>query len=163
MTIRDGFCRLSAADTDEIVTLEKSCFSTPWTEEQFNLAFKQKIFSVFGFRVSDKVVAYIAVYHAAGELEILNIATHPDHRRRGYACKLLSMMLQVAAQMGIERALLEVRRNNHPAINLYEHLGFEAVGVRKGYYRDTGEDAIVYSRDIVVYNESLDAQISEDK
>lgn len=162
MTKNDGFCRLSAADNTEIVALEKLCFSTPWTEEQFNLAFKQDIFSVFGFRVSGVLVAYIAVYHAAGELEILNIATHPEHRRRGYACKLLAMMLQVAARMGIERSLLEVRRTNAPAISLYERLGFEPVGVRKGYYRDTGEDALVYSREIVVYDDALDAQISED-
>ncbi|ABB38787.1 ribosomal-protein-alanine acetyltransferase [Oleidesulfovibrio alaskensis G20] len=146
------FYRLSAEDSAEIVALEKMCFATPWTKEQFELAFTQNVFAVFGLRLSETLVAYIAIYHAAGELEILNIATHPAHRRNGYACKLLSMMLQVAARMGIEKAILEVRRSNLPAIRLYERLGFEPAGVRKGYYQDTGEDALVYTRQVPPHN-----------
>lgn len=116
----------------------------PWSAEQFRQSFEQKSFAAFGLRRQGQLVAYISVYHAAGELEILNIAVDPVYRRLGYGKNLLRMMLQVARKMGIERAVLEVRIGNAPALALYQGLGFEKVGTRLGYYADTGEDALIY-------------------
>lgn len=116
----------------------------PWSAEQFRAAFEQKSFAAFGLRDSTGLVAYVSIYHAAGELEILNIAVAPAHRRRGYGKKMLSMMLQVAHKMGIQRAVLEVRMHNIPALALYKGIGFSQVGSRPHYYADTGEDAHIY-------------------
>lgn len=141
---RPEFFRLGPDDVAKVATLECQCFSTPWSEEQFRLAFDSRVFSVFGLRDAGRLVAYVAVYHLAGELEILNVAVHPDHRRRGLGRRLLSILLQVGAKMGIYRAVLEVRTGNAPAIALYEGLRFARAGVRPHYYGDTGEDAIIY-------------------
>lgn len=145
---RAEFFRLGSGDIVEVAELERQCFSTPWSEEQFHLAFERKVFSVFGLRDAGRLVAYVAVYHLAGELEILNVAVHPDQRRRGLGRRLLAILLQVGAKMGIHRAVLEVRTGNAAAIGLYEGLGFTRAGVRPHYYGDTGEDAIIYECDL---------------
>lgn len=144
------FVRLAREDMAEVAAMERQCFSTPWSEEQFSLAFDQKIFSVFALRAHGVLAAYAAVYHAADELEILNIAVRPDLRRSGYGRRLLSILLQVAVKMGITRSVLEVRTGNTAAIGLYESLGFRRIGVRPHYYHDTGEDALIYECDLTI-------------
>ncbi len=143
------FFRLEAGHLDEVLALEQRCFSMPWTAKQFGLAFEQKVFSVFGLRAGGRLLAYASVYHAAGELEILNVAVLPECRRRGLGRRLLGLLLQVARKMGITRAVLEVRTGNAPAIALYEGLGFARAGRRPRYYADTGEDALIYALDLV--------------
>lgn len=146
---RTEFFRLNAANLREALALERRCFSMPWTEKQFRLAFEQNVFSVFGLRDAERLLAYASVYHAAGELEILNVAVLPERRRRGLGRRLLGLLLQVARKMGITRAVLEVRTGNVPAIALYEGLGFVQAGLRPRYYTDTGEDALIYALDLV--------------
>jgi ribosomal-protein-alanine N-acetyltransferase len=85
------------------------------------------------------------VYHTADELEILNLAVSPERRRQGLGRRLLQAALRLAAKGGIVNILLEVRAGNAPAVSLYESCGFQRVGLRKGYYADTGEDAHVYA------------------
>lgn len=134
----------------EVAALERQCFSAPWSEDQFYQAFEQDSFRLWGLisEPENLVVAYLAVYCVAGELEILNIAVSPQYRRAGLGRLLLATVLQNVAKEGISRALLEVRRSNIPAIGLYECLGFEALGVRPRYYQDTNEDAIIYGLEI---------------
>ena len=90
----------------------------------------------------------IAVYHTPDEVEILNIAVREDRRRRGYGSLLMATALQDAKETGILRGVLEVRISNAPAIHLYESFGFRQVGKRRGYYQDTGEDALIYTLDM---------------
>ena len=87
---------------------------------------------------------YISVYHTLDELEILNLAVLPDERRRGHGRRILGVVLRLARKMAINKILLEVRVGNRPAICLYESCGFKREGVRKKYYTDTGEDALIY-------------------
>lgn len=155
---------LQADDAEEVAELETLCFSTPWTADQFKQALEQDTFYLWGIRADEaaqdascqdigmekkNILAYLAVYCVAGELEVLNIAVHPKRRRHGLGRLLLGTVLQKSIAMGIERALLEVRRTNTPAIGLYEALGFEALGIRTHYYQDTNEDAIIYGRELV--------------
>ncbi len=142
--MRAEFFRLDAGHLDEVLALEQRCFSMPWTAKQFGLAFEQKVFSAGG-----RLLASASVYHAAGELEILNVAVLPECRRRGLGRRLLGLLLQVARKMGITRAVLEVRTGNAPAIALYEGLGFARAGRRPRYYADTGEDALIYTLNLV--------------
>ena len=133
-----------------VLELERQAFTMPWSEEQFRAAFAQRSFAGFGLRSPEgagggALLAYISFYHTQDELEILNIAVTPPCRRQGCGRRLLGLALQVAKKMGIERAVLEVRVQNTPALKLYQGLGFECVGRRPRYYADTGEDALVYA------------------
>lgn len=137
--------RLAAAEIAAIAALERRCFTLPWTEDQFRRAFEQAAFCVTGIHRVGELVAYLSVYHTTDELEILNIAVRPDLRRRGYGRALLAHALRAARKNGIVKAVLEVRPSNTAAIGLYAGLGFVRAGMRRGYYPDTGEDALVYA------------------
>jgi ribosomal-protein-alanine N-acetyltransferase len=86
-------------------------------------------------------VAFLLAWHVADELHILDVATHPELRRRGYGRALMQQSLAYAREHAIRHVLLEVRRSNTPAIRLYRDQGFFAMGIRKTYYQD-GEDAV---------------------
>lgn len=132
------------ADISALSQLERLCFSMPWSEQQFAGAFGQKSFAAFGLRCQTTLIAYISIYHVVDELEILNIAVDPAHRRHGHGKNLLGLVLQVARKMDIERAVLEVRVHNSAALALYTSMHFKKVGERLGYYADTGENALIY-------------------
>ncbi len=87
-------------------------------------------------------VAFSLAWSVADELHLLDMATHPEHRRRGYSRALLSALIALAQSEHKRLLLLEVRRSNESAIALYESAGFCTTGVRRGYYSDTGEDAL---------------------
>ena len=93
-------------------------------------------------REGEPLAGFLIAWHVADELHVLNIATLPAMRRRGIARALMDASLSYASEHKIRIVLLEVRRSNRPAIKLYRGLDFTALGVRKGYYADTGEDAI---------------------
>lgn len=139
------FARLGVSDAEAMHRIEQECFSLPWSLEQCRVAFSQPSFAAFGLFARCGLTAYISFYHTPGEMEILNLAVLPEYRKRGLGRRLLEMVLQVARKMGIEKALLEVRRGNSPAIALYRSSGFELVGTRPRYYADTGEDALIFS------------------
>lgn len=126
-----------------MANLEKLCFSLPWDAGQCRNALGQKAFAAFGLWTENGLQAYVSVYHAVPEMEILNVAVVPGQRRRGFGRRLLRMVLQAAAKMGMQKATLEVRQGNSAAISLYESLGFEQCGRRLRYYPDNGEDALV--------------------
>jgi ribosomal-protein-alanine N-acetyltransferase len=91
---------------------------------------------------ADRPASFLIGWHVADELHILNIATHPAARRRGFARALLTEAFAYAKEHRLRIMLLEVRRSNDPAIALYKKLGFSISGVRRAYYADNDEDAI---------------------
>jgi ribosomal-protein-alanine acetyltransferase len=91
--------------------------------------------------ISGEPVAFSLAWSVADELQLLDVACHPEHRRQGHARALLSELLRYARREQIRLFLLEVRQTNEHAIRLYRSAGFETTGVRRGYYSDTGEDA----------------------
>ena len=147
------FFRLDRNEIDKLATLESLCFTLPWSKEQFAKAFDLPNFAAFGLRAplrenseaKDKapLAAYISLYHSPDELEILNLAVAPEWRGQGCGKRLLRLVLRMAANMGIGQALLEVRAGNIPALALYKGQGFTQAGRRRGYYHDSGEDALV--------------------
>ena len=138
--------RLGADAAPELASLERLCFDLPWTEQAFTEAFAGAPFFAYGIPEESRtgLAGYIAVYHTPDEVEILNIAVRPEYRRRGFGHLLMATALQDAAETGILRAVLEVRVSNAPAIGLYESFGFRRAGRRRGYYHDTGEDALIF-------------------
>ena len=91
---------------------------------------------------SSEPVAFCLAWSVADELHLLDMASHPEHRRQGHARALLSALLSHARREHMRLVLLEVRQSNEAAIRLYRSAGFETTGVRRGYYSDTGEDAL---------------------
>ncbi len=147
---RVRFVRLGSEDCADVAALEARCFSLPWSEAQFRQALGQSVFAAFGLKRGETLLAYVSVYHTPDEMEILNIAVAPEHRRQGHGKRLLGLVLRMATKMGIVRSVLEVRPSNSAALALYAAYGYRQQGRRKGYYPDTGEDALVFVRDVSI-------------
>lgn len=126
--------------------LEKLCFSLPWSPKQCRAAFLQSTFAAFGLFGPEELLGYISIYHFLPEMEILNLAVLPAIRRRGAARRMLNGVLQLGRKMGMQKVSLEVRESNFPAICLYEQTGFVQRGIRKKYYPDNHENALIMIR-----------------
>jgi len=137
---------LGPGDAEELAQLEAACFADPWDADQFQSAFAGGHFFVHGLRKAGRLISYLSYHAVLDEMEIVNLATLPEFRRKGCAGRLLGRVLHLVENMGIRREYLEVRVTNAPALNLYENFGFVRAGMRKGYYPDTGEDALVMQR-----------------
>lgn len=135
---------LGVADIDGVMDLERMCFRTRWTREQFLLGLERKAFRILGIHERGVLIAYCAFSVIAGEMEIMNIATHPFHRRKGLGSRLLAEVLRQCRQEGVAEGFLEVRRSNVGAIDLYGKFGFIQIGARKNYYPDNNEDALLF-------------------
>ncbi|WP_250645478.1 ribosomal protein S18-alanine N-acetyltransferase [Salidesulfovibrio onnuriiensis] len=131
----------------DVIELEKACFAYHWTEEQFRLGLERNAFHIFGVREEGRLVGYLAFSMIVDEMEILNLAVHPDFRRRGLARRLLAAVMDVCREKGMQSGFLDVKESNAPAISLYEDFGFQRNGRRKRYYPDTKEDALLYRYD----------------
>ncbi len=131
---------LEAGDAGVLAALEASVFHDPWDEDRFRTLLAQgRIFAVGAF-TEQTLCAYLTAYIVAGELEIVNVAVTGSLRGRGIGRRLLDFSL---LRSGAVRAVLEVRSGNTGARALYKSCGFTQVGLRKGYYADSGEDALV--------------------
>ncbi len=139
--------KASLTDVRAIFAIEKQSFPTPWSRWTFLAELTQPIgnFLVIGPTPPSpwQVWGYTVFWIAAAEMHLLNLAIHPEQRRRGIARTLLSEALNQARLQGARVAWLEVRPSNTAARALYESFGFKEVGRRPGYYDDTKEDAIL--------------------
>lgn len=127
----------------ELCELEARCFGDPWTQKMFIDSLSSKYTQAIGAFCEDRLVGYIMWIFAGDCFEILNVATDPDMRRLGIARRMIKLLAGYAAECGLESILLEVRESNTPARSLYDSLGFKAVGVRKNYYKNPVENAIL--------------------
>lgn len=135
---------------DEVVRIEAT-FSAPWTREMFLQELRQReemSYSMVGL-VEGRVIAYALSWFVADEVHIVNLAVHPQWRRRGVARYLMREVFDCALRRGMAIATLEVRFHNRAAIGLYESMGFRQVAIRKNYYADNGEDALVMLTELV--------------
>jgi ribosomal-protein-alanine N-acetyltransferase len=136
------------ADLDAIDEIERHSFARPWPRQAFEAELARDVARLDVARTA-AVVGFCNYWIVVdpqghgGEVHILAIATHPDHRRAGVGAALLGHALAQGRARHASLATLEVRRGNVPAIALYEHAGFRTVHVRRGYYQDNGEDALV--------------------
>lgn len=146
--------KLGPEDLSDVIELEQICFSYHWTEEQFKLGLERGAYLIFGLRDQGRLIGYMAFSTIELEMEVLNLGIHPDYRRKGLGTLLLGEVMRTCAGMGFENAFLDVRVNNEAAIRLYEKHGFTKYGVRKKYYPDTKEDALLYRYD---FNKRKDA------
>ncbi|HET7220188.1 MAG TPA: ribosomal protein S18-alanine N-acetyltransferase [Vicinamibacterales bacterium] len=138
----------SEEDLDAVAALEAESFTNPWTREMLERELRQSdVARVYVLRLpTHRVAAFCACWLLYDELHINTIAVHPDLRRQGLASQLMTRLLAIAAAEGAHRALLEVRRSNIAAQRLYESLGFRTAGVRRNYYTQPEEDALLLTR-----------------
>jgi ribosomal-protein-alanine N-acetyltransferase len=137
---------LEPGDAPALSALEASVFGDPWDEARFSSLLGEERFFAAGTFDAQTLRAYLTAYIVAGELEIVNVAVAGPLRRQGVGRDLLGFCLSRARSAGARRAVLEVRSGNVPALALYKSFGFTQAGVRKGYYADTGEDALILER-----------------
>jgi ribosomal-protein-alanine N-acetyltransferase len=135
-------------DLDQVLVLEEMCFSNPWPREVFLYDLRSTDSCSLVLRMGDEVAGYIVGWFVLAELHILNIAVHPQKRRRGLAKILLGELLTRARGRGCRRATLELRASNETASGLYQKHGFRPVATRKDYYQRPVEDAVVMLKDL---------------
>jgi len=141
--------RLSLQDLDAIVGIENAVYPTPWSRSMFagELA-KPSSFSLGAFDAdAGGLVAYLIVSRYVDAWHIMNVAVHPEYRRQGVASRLLDELFELTIGDPRRGYTLEVRVSNVTAIALYERFGFELSGVRRGYYTDNREDALIMWKD----------------
>ncbi|MCI8808818.1 MAG: ribosomal protein S18-alanine N-acetyltransferase [Oscillibacter sp.] len=146
---------MTADHLDEIVELERVCFSDPWSR---NMLAEELDNALSAFLVAldagGKVVGYAGLQVVLDEGYILNVAVSPECRRQGIAGKLLQVFLDFAQGNRLAFLTLEVRASNYAAIALYGSRGFRGVGRRKNYYEHPKEDAILMTRKFVYKEET---------
>ena len=137
--------RMRPEDLDEVLGIERASFSMPWSRGAFLYEMQQnRVARCWVAREDDNHVAgYLCLWEVADEVHITNVAVHPAQRRRGIGRSLLRGVLDDARTRKLKLVVLEVRPSNHEARTLYESFGFQVMGRRRGYYYDTGEDALV--------------------
>ena len=134
--------RMEVDDLDRIVDLERLCFSSPWSKDDFLYELNENPFGYYVvLKEADKILAYLGLWMDEERAQITTIGVDPEYRGKGYAKTLMVHMLDVCSSKGVKIYSLEVRVSNQAAISLYQRFGFIQVGLRKAYYQDNHEDA----------------------
>jgi ribosomal-protein-alanine N-acetyltransferase len=138
---------LDLADVDAVEEIEQKAYPTPWSRSMFASELAKPTSICLGAFEGTDLVGYVINSRYVDAWHVMNVAVHPDHQRRGVATALLERLFELTR--GDERRgyTLEVRVSNEEAIRLYEKLGFESRGIRRGYYTDNREDALIMWRD----------------
>lgn len=147
---RFEICEFTEDMLDEAEITENLCFSEPWSRRTLEYMFLKSNCRALACieKQSGRLAAYAALAYAVDEGDIVNVATHPDYRRQGCARALLDELFIFACSQKLDMLYLEVRTSNAAAQSLYRSLGFEPIGIRKKYYSNPVEDAILMSKDL---------------
>jgi len=133
---------MNSSHVAQVAELEKICFSDPWSEKSVASELENKLAFWLVAEENGMVAGYIGSQTDMGETDMMNVAVHPDHRRKGIAETLILSLVEQLKVVKSHCLTLEVRASNAPAIALYEKLDFSEIGRRKNYYRNPREDAL---------------------
>lgn len=140
VTIRE----MKLSDIIQVLDVERASFATPWTTDVFyQELIDNKHAHYFVMDLDGIVVGYIGIWIVIDDAQITNVAILPNYRGNKLGEKLFGYTVQYAVEMGVKRLSLEVRESNYPAQGLYKKFGLVPGGIRKNYYTDNQEDAIV--------------------
>ena len=138
---------MSADHVSSVACLEKLCFADPWSENSVASELNNPLSLWLVALDGENVVGYIGSQTVMGETDMMNVAVHPEHRRRGIARALIEVLVVALRERESSCLTLEVRASNEPAIALYSDLGFGEVGRRRNYYRNPKEDALILRKE----------------
>ncbi|MEH6617326.1 MAG: ribosomal protein S18-alanine N-acetyltransferase [Porticoccus sp.] len=146
LSISSAIRPMVAEDVSYVSAIEQQVTPHPWRESQFLESVSKHHCLVLSLEA--QIIGYTVYTIVAGEAEILNIAIHPDYQGKGYGRQLLEYLMSIVSEQA-ERFFLEVRASNHPAIHLYQDVGFVEICLRQNYYQTSSgpEDAIVMAID----------------
>ena len=140
--------RLDSTDLDLVEAIERESYRTPWSRSMFDAELRKPSSLALGaFTDDDVLVGYAFVSRYVDAWHVMNVAVADAYRRRGIASALLGRLFEVTESDSRRGYTLEVRVSNAGAIRLYEQLGFEPRGIRRGYYTDNREDALIMWRE----------------
>ncbi|MCR4399515.1 MAG: ribosomal protein S18-alanine N-acetyltransferase [Syntrophomonadaceae bacterium] len=140
-------------DLDAVMTIEDASFPTPWSRQSYEGELDNPMAHYVTAECEGMVVGYGGVWFIVDEGHITNVAVHPMWRGRRIGEKLLRALEAIVQARGGKRITLEVRPSNVAALRLYRRLHYLPLGLRRGYYTDTGEDALVMARDLLPRSE----------
>ena len=138
--------QMKTAHVPQVARLEKLCFTDPWSEQSVASELGNPLSLWLVAEENGAVLGYIGSQTVMDESDMMNVAVHPDYRRRGIGQALVLTLAQRLKEKGSRSLALEVRTSNAPAIALYEKLGFTRAGLRKNYYRNPKEDAYILKK-----------------
>jgi ribosomal-protein-alanine N-acetyltransferase len=150
--VRIELRHLTLADLGAIERIERRAYPTPWSRSMFAGEIAKQSSLCLGAvdaDAGDRLVGYLIISRYADAWHVMNVAVDEEYRRQGVATKLLGRLFEVTAGDDRRGYTLEVRVSNEHAIKLYERLGFVARGIRRGYYTDNREDALIMWKDPV--------------
>jgi ribosomal-protein-alanine N-acetyltransferase len=138
---------LEVSDLSEIEAIEKRAYPTPWSRSMFASELAKPTSICLGAFEGSDLLGYVINSRYVDAWHVMNVAVDPDRRRRGVATSLLERLFELTHDDERRGYTLEVRISNEDAIHLYEKLGFESRGIRRGYYTDNKEDALIMWRE----------------
>lgn len=128
----------------DISKIEKDCFAIPWNEKEFRDELKNNKMAIYIVALLDEeVVGYAGMWHVINEGHITNVAVKKEHRRKNIGSQMIKNLLEIAKDKEMIGITLEVRVSNKEAQDLYKKNGFILEGIRKEYYDDNREDALI--------------------
>ncbi|EKE31373.1 ribosomal-protein-alanine N-acetyltransferase [Salimicrobium jeotgali] len=139
-----GVRRMTTEDISRVVQVERATFPDPWPEDTFLEELEYNPYAVY-FLIEDKgkVIGYCGIWLVYEEAHITNLAIHPESRGKRYGQRLFAEVMARAKQAGVLQITLEVRVTNTTAQHMYRRFGFKPGAIKKSYYPDNGEDALV--------------------
>ncbi len=134
-------------DLEQVMEIENRLFSVPWTKEGYFTLLTREDTLFLTVEEKGRILGYCGVLMVMDEGDVLNVAVRPDRQREGIGYFLMESMIRLTGDLGVRILHLEVRSSNETALRLYERAGFRREGVRKSYYTDPAEDAVLMTRD----------------
>ena len=141
--------KIGENDIEAIASLESEIFSDSWSEKSIKETYENQNACILGAYKEGVLAGYVIFYYVLDEGEIARIAVSPQYRRQGVADQIFAGLLDFCAEKSIERILLDVRTSNEPAIAFYRKSGFAEDGIRKNFYENPKEDALLMSVSVV--------------
>lgn len=144
---------MKVSDLPQVMSIDTQSFPAPWTQEIYEQELLKNDFAHYFVLVhEDEIIGYVGIWIVFDDAQITNIAVAPRYRGKGIGEKLFGFALTYAFQRGAQKLSLEVRPSNHVAKKMYKKFGLQEGGIRKNYYPDNGEDAIVMWVDLTEVN-----------
>ena len=146
--------KMELRDLPQVVMIEESLFSDPWTENAFRDTLDQKEAEfVVAVSEQEEIIGYCGAYRALDEAEIVNVAIKKDHQNHGYGAEMVQALIGEEKKNGVVSFILEVRPSNLSAHRCYQKLGFRTIGIRRDFYDCPKENALVMKMESIAGDE----------